>query len=107
LRRPMTSFSATATTNSRAAAPAAAPPFDTRLIADLYRGGEHLASRPAGRPQSCARLIYCAARVSSVLWAGSGDMDITVPWESVAQSICASGDPVLLFAKRWNVYPRL
>src|SRR6266478_9257966 len=48
----MTSFSATATTNSRAAAGAAAPAFDATLMANLYAGSVKLASRAPRRPES-------------------------------------------------------
>src|SRR5882724_9490140 len=44
----MTSFSATATTNSRAAAGAAASPREAVLMPNLYAGGAKLASRCRG-----------------------------------------------------------
>src|SRR5258708_12339270 len=48
----MTSFSATATTSSRAAAGAAASAFDATLMANLYAGSDKLASRAPRRPES-------------------------------------------------------
>src|SRR5882724_5186027 len=48
----MTSFSATATTNSRAAAGAAASAFDATVMANLYAGGDKLASRAKAASES-------------------------------------------------------
>src|ERR1700732_1931077 len=48
----MTSFSATATTNSRSAAPAAASSFDAMTMPNLYAAGGKLASRRHPRHSS-------------------------------------------------------
>src|SRR6267142_4829481 len=101
----MTSFSATATTNSRAAAGAAAPAFDATLMANLYAGSV----KPASRARAAGILTYNrAATAGCAASSGIGDKATTAPCASVEQLARAIGNPVFgALAFKSKVYSRV
>src|ERR1700737_970332 len=88
----MTSFSDTATTNSRVAAGSAASAYDAVPMANLYAGSDKLASRCRGGRRT--HFYISEAKDGLADFNGIDDRATTAPREFVVQLARAIGNPV-------------